>query len=174
MRTLYLLRHAKSSWSDSSLRDFDRPLNDRGRQSAELIGKQLAAEKLIDPLLICSPAVRTRETAEFVLKNANVRAEERFDERIYEASLRDLLQVVSEIPDDEQVVIMIGHNPGFEELLAFLTGEARHMPTCALAKIKFDIASWRDVNAGKANLEWFITPNDLKSSNSLSQRQTHQ
>lgn len=143
------------------MRDFDRPLNDRGRESAELIGKHLAAEKLTDPLLICSPAVRARETAELVLKNANVRAEERFDERIYEASLRDLMQVVSEIPDDEQVVIMIGHNPGFEELLAFLTGEARRMPTCALAKIKFDIASWRDVKTGEANLEWFISPNNL-------------
>ena len=158
MRTLYLLRHAKSSWSDSSLRDFDRPLNDRGRESAGLIGKQLAAEKLIDPLLICSPAVRTRETAELVLKNANVHAEERFDERIYEASLRDLLQVVSEIPDDEQVVIMIGHNPGFEELLAFLTGEARRMPTCALAKIKLEAASWKDLKAGEGRLATFLTP----------------
>lgn len=143
------------------MRDFDRRLSDRGKQSAELIGKQLAKEKLIDPLLICSPALRTRETAELVLKNANVRAEERFDERIYEASLRDLLQVISDIPDDKQVVIMIGHNPGFEELLAFLTGQARRMPTCALAKIKFDVASWKDVRAGEGNLEWFITPNDL-------------
>ena len=134
MRTLYLLRHAKSSWKDASLRDFDRPLKDRGRKAAKRIGKHLAAEKLNDPLVICSPAVRTRETAEIVLKSANLRVEERFDERIYEASLRDLLQVVSEIPDDKQVVILIGHNPGFEELLAFLTGEGRRMPTCALGK----------------------------------------
>ena len=159
MKTLYLLRHAKSSSSDGSLRDFDRPLNDRGRESAELIGKQLAKEKLVDPLLICSPALRTRETAELVLKNANVHAEERFDERIYEASLRDLMQVISEIPNDKQVVIMIGHNPGFEELLAFLTGEARRMPTCALAKIRFDVASWSDVKAGEGSLELFLIPN---------------
>ena len=141
------------------MRDFDRPLNDRGRESAELIGKHLASEKLIDPLLICSPALRTRETAEIVLKNSNVRAEERFDERIYEASLRDLMQVISEIPDDKQVVIMIGHNPGFEELLAFLTGEARRMPTAALAKIKFDVASWSDVRTGEGSLECFMIPN---------------
>lgn len=143
------------------MRDFDRPLNDRGRESAELIGKQLATEKLIDPLLICSPALRTRETAELLLKNSNLRAEERFDERIYDASLRDLMQVISEIPDDKQVVIMIGHNPGFEELLEFLTGQARHMPTCALAKIKFDVASWSEVRTGEGSLEWFVTPNDL-------------
>jgi phosphohistidine phosphatase len=158
MKTLYLLRHAKSSWNDSSLRDFDRPLNDRGREDAEQIGKRLASEELIDPLLICSPALRTRETAEIVLQSSNLSAEERFDERIYEAYLRDLTQVISDLPDDKQVAILIGHNPGFEELLAFLTGEARRMPTCALAKIKFDIESWQNIKPGSGSLESFTTP----------------
>jgi phosphohistidine phosphatase len=161
MRTLYLLRHAKSSWSDASLRDFDRPLNERGRAAAELIGKQLVKENLSAPLLICSPALRTRETAEIVLQSSKVRAEQRFDERIYEASLRDLMQVVSEIPDEEQVAILIGHNPGFEELLAFLTGESRRMPTCSLAKISLEVTSWTEVTAGAGNLEWFITSKEL-------------
>ena len=161
MKTLYLLRHAKSSWNDSSLRDFDRPLNDRGREAAEQIGKRLASEELIDPLLICSPALRARETAEIVLQSSNMSAEERFDERIYEASLRDLTQVISDIPDDKQVAILIGHNPGFEELLAFLTGESRPMPTCALAKVKFDVESWGDVRTGEGTLEWFTTPKEL-------------
>ena len=143
------------------MRDFDRPLNNRGRKSGELIGKRLADEKLSAPLIICSPALRARETAEIVLKNSNLHAEERFDERIYEASLQDLMQVVSEIPDAKQVVIMIGHNPGFEELLAFLTGEARRMPTCALAKVKLDVASWGDVRTGEGNLEWLIIPKEL-------------
>lgn len=160
MRTLYLLRHAKSSWNDSSLRDYDRPLKGRGRDAAQRIGKHLATEELKAPLLICSPAVRTRETAELVLKSSNLRVDERFDERIYEASLRDLLQVVAEIPDQKRVVILIGHNPGFEELLAFLTGEGRRMPTCALAKIKFDV-SWKNIKAGEGNLDWFITPKEL-------------
>ena len=161
MKTLYLLRHAKSSWTDSSLRDFERPLNDRGREAAEQIGHRLASEKLIDPLLICSPALRTRETAEIVLHSSNLRAEERFDERIYEASLRDLTEVISDIPDDKQAAILIGHNPGLEELLAFLTGEHRRMPTCALAKIRFDVESWREVRTGEGTLEWFTTPNEL-------------
>ena len=160
MKTLYLLRHAKSSWTDGSLRDFDRPLNERGREAAELIGKRLAAEELIDPLLICSPALRTRQTAEIVLQGSQLRAEERFDERIYEASLRDLMEVISEIPNDKPVAILIGHNPGFEELLAFLTGEVRRMPTSALAKIEFDVASWRDVKTGEGKLEWLITPKE--------------
>jgi phosphohistidine phosphatase len=69
MRTLYLLRHGKSSWSDASIRDFDRPLKDRGRKAAERVGKRLASEKLKAPLVICSPAVRARETAEIMLRS---------------------------------------------------------------------------------------------------------
>ena len=162
MRTLYLLRHAKSSWKDVTLPDFDRPLKDRGRKAAKRIGKHLAQEKLSDPLVLCSPALRTRETAEIVLKHANVRVDVSFVERIYEASLRDLLQVVSEIPDEKQVAIMIGHNPGFEELLACLTGEGRRMPTAALAKIKFDVESWKDIKEDQGTLEWFVTPKQLE------------
>jgi phosphohistidine phosphatase len=159
MRTLYLLRHAKSSWKDASLRDFDRPLKDRGREAAEVIGERLTSEKLSDPLVLCSPAVRTRETADIVLESANLQVKPHFDERIYEASLRDLLQVVSEIPGDAKVAILIGHNPGLEELLAFLVGEGRRMPTCALAKIK--LKSWKDVKAGEGSLDWFVTPKEI-------------
>ena len=161
MRILYLLRHAKSSWNDPTLRDFDRPLKKRGREAAERIGQRIASENLSNPLVICSPAVRTRETAEIVLTCANLTVEPHFDERIYEASLRELVQIVTEIPDDHEVAIMIGHNPGFEELLSFLTGEHRRMPTCALAKIGFGDVSWKDVRAGEKSLEWFIAPKEL-------------
>jgi phosphohistidine phosphatase len=161
MRTLYLLRHAKSSWKDVTLPDFDRPLKDRGRKAAKLIGRYLTRAKLSEPLVLCSPAARTRETSEIVLKHANLRVEVRFEERIYEASLRDLVQLVSEIPDDKQVAIMIGHNPGFEELLAYLSGEGRRMPTAALAKIKFDVESWKEIREDQGTLEWFVIPKEL-------------
>lgn len=141
------------------MRDFDRPLKERGREAAEAVGHRLASEKLRDPLVLCSPAVRTRETAQIVLESADLRVEPRFDERIYEASLRDLLEVVSEIPDGAAVAILIGHNPGLEELLAFLVGEGQRMPTCALAKIT--LKGWKDVKAGEGSLEWFITPKEL-------------
>ena len=141
--------------------DFDRPLKDRGRKAAKRVGQHLRREKLSDPLVLCSPAMRTRETADIVLKHANLRVEVRFEEHIYEASLRVLVQIVSEIPDDKQVAIMIGHNPGFEELLAYLTGEGRRMPTAALAKISFDVESWKDIKEDQGTLEWFITPKEL-------------
>jgi phosphohistidine phosphatase len=161
MRILYLLRHAKSSWNDPTLRDFDRPLKKRGREAAERMGQRVALETLSNPVVICSPAVRTRETAQIVLASANLQVEPRFDERIYEASLRELVQIVTEIPADDEVAIMIGHNPGFEELLAFLTGEHRRMPTCALAKIRFGDVSWNEVRASEGSLEWFIAPKEL-------------
>jgi phosphohistidine phosphatase len=160
-RTLYLLRHAKSSWKDASLRDFDRPLKGRGRDAAKQIGKRLASEKPPPVLVVCSPAARTRETAEIVLKQAGLKVDVNFVQRIYEASLRDLLHVVSEIPDDKEVVIMVGHNPGFEELVAYLSGEHRRMPTCALAKIRLDVGSWKDIKAGEGTLAWFIPPKEL-------------
>ena len=160
MKTLYLLRHAKSSWKDASLRDFDRPLKRRGRKAAQRIGEWLSREKPDDPLVICSSAVRTRETARLVLESAGLHAEEHFDDRIYEASLRELVEVVSEIPDEKEIVILIGHNPGFEELLAYLTGEGRRMPTAALAKIKLEV-SWKDVKAGVGKLDSFTIPEEL-------------
>ena len=160
-RTLYLLRHAKSSWKDASMPDFDRPLKGRGRDAAEQIGKRLGSEKTQPTLVVCSPAARTRETAEIVLKHSNLKADVTFEQRIYEASLRDLLHVVSDIPGDKEVVIMIGHNPGFEELLAYLSGEHRRMPTCALAKIRLDVSAWKDIKAGEGTLAWFITPKEL-------------
>jgi phosphohistidine phosphatase len=111
--------------------------------------------------VVCSPAARTRETADIVLKHAKLKVDVKFDERIYEASLRDLLHVVADIPDEKQVAMMIGHNPGFEELVAYLSGEHRRMPTCAVAKIRLDAASWKDVKAGEGTLEWFVAPKEL-------------
>ena len=160
-QTLYLLRHAKSSWKDDSLRDFDRPLKRRGRDAAKQIGKRLASEEPQPEVVVCSPAARTRETADIVLKHAKWKVDASFDERIYEASLRDLLQVVADISDDQRVAMMIGHNPGFEELVAYLSGEHRRMPTCAVAKIRLDVASWKDARDGEGTLEWFVTPKEL-------------
>ena len=164
MRTLYLLRHAKSSWKDDSLRDFDRPLKGRGREAAEQIGQVLAAEKLTGAalLVISSPAVRARETTQLVLQTAGLTLDPRFDERIYEADVPALLEVVSSIPDSAQTAMLVGHNPGFENLLSYLTGDNRHMSTCALARIEFaDAVSWSDVSEHSGRLTSFVTPKDV-------------
>jgi phosphohistidine phosphatase len=162
MRTLYLLRHAKSSWKDQTLRDFDRPLKGRGRRAAEQMGQVLAEEKLKTPLVISSSAVRARETTKLVLESAGFKVKPRFEDRIYEADVRTLLDVVQSIPDSADTAIMVGHNPGFENLLSYLTGDHRHMPTCALAKIEFDVASWSKVSDESGRLELFVTPKELE------------
>lgn len=161
MKTLYLLRHAKSSWKDASLPDFERPLKGRGRDAAKQMGEFLASKKVTLSTLISSPSVRTRETIEILLRHAQLDVEPLFDQRIYEASLATLAQVVSEIPAENKTAMLVGHNPGMEELLAFLTHESKHMPTCALARISLDGVSWKEIDRGTGKLEWFITPKGL-------------
>jgi phosphohistidine phosphatase len=160
MRTLYLLRHAKSSWKDASLADFERPLKGRGREAAEAMGRFLHSKKINLGILISSPSIRTRQTVEIVLQKGKLGVEPQFDQRIYEASLSTLVQVVSEIPDDTKAAMLVGHNPGMEELFAFLTRESRHMPTCALARISLE-SSWKEAGRSSGELEWYVTPKDL-------------
>jgi phosphohistidine phosphatase len=161
MRILYLLRHAKSSWKDGSLSDFERPLKARGREAAEQMGLFLASKKVDISALIVSPAVRTRQTIEIVLRHARLKVEPQFDQRIYEASLSALVQIVTELEDETQSAMLVGHNPGMEDMLAFLTHETRHMPTAALARITLDCASWKEVRRGRGTLDWFVTPKEL-------------
>jgi phosphohistidine phosphatase len=141
--------------------DFERPLKGRGREAAEQMGEFLASKKVNISTLIGSPSVRTRETIDIILRHARLSVEPLFDQRIYEASLATLAQIVSEIPADKKTAMLVGHNPGMEDLLAFLTHESKHMPTCALARISLDGVSWKEIDRGKGKLEWFVTPKDL-------------
>lgn len=161
MRSLYLLRHAKSSWKDDSIPDFDRPLKKRGREAAEKVGKRLGKERFSNPVLISSPALRTRETTGIVLKASNLKVPVSFDERIYEADLSQLLTVVADVESDKMELVLVGHNPGMEYLVDFLTDSGQNMPTAALAKIILETASWDSVERGAGRLEWLITPEDL-------------
>lgn len=161
MKTLYLLRHAKSSWNEPGLQDFDRPLNERGRAAAPLVGRLIGERKLRVDLLVSSPAARARQTAALVRDAAGLSAELLFDERIYEADVAALLAVVTQAPESADALLLVGHNPGMEGLLTFLTGEARSMPTAALACIKLDVEKWAEVGAGAGRLEWLVRPKEL-------------
>ena len=114
MKTLLLLRHAKSSWSNPSLRDFDRPLNERGLKAAPLIGSLLLKRQLQPGLVLSSPAERARQTAALVVEAAQFAITPRFDERIYEASALALLELISQIDDGVEQAMIVGHNPGIE------------------------------------------------------------
>lgn len=162
MKTLLLLRHAKSSWEDPSLSDFDRPLNERGVGDAKLMGKFICKMKIDPDLIVSSPAERARQTTELVLTSSGLQLELRFDARIYEASTRRLLEVISQIEDTVDTVMLVGHNPGFEELVEALTNTERGMPTAALACIELRDNQWKTVGAGKGQPKWLVTPKDLK------------
>ena len=117
MKTIYLLRHAKSSWKDESLSDIERPLNGRGKKAADTMGAFLKREKIQVDLVLSSSAVRARQTTERVLVSANIVTDVRFDERIYEAGVQRLVEIVRQIENGKKNVVLVGHNPGFEELL---------------------------------------------------------
>ena len=161
MKTLFLLRHAKSSWKDATLPDFERPLNERGRRAAPVVGKFMRRQKPQPQLILCSPAERARQTIALVSEAAEFKAELRYDERIYEASVARLIAVVSEIDEKAETALVVGHNPGMEELLESLTGEVRHMPTAALAHITLDIDRWTDVREQSGELVRLVRPKDL-------------
>lgn len=164
MKTLYLLRHAKSSWDDADLADFDRPLNERGKRAAPLMGKMMSERGFIPDVVISSPANRARSTAELVTKAAGTAADIRFDEHIYEASPKTLLQVISGIDDRHETAMLVGHNPGMEGLVLCLTGSLTPMPTAALAVIAIDAGSWKDVEVHSGKLLEIIRPKDVKAS----------
>lgn len=161
MKTLYLLRHAKSSWNDSNLQDFDRPLNVRGRETAPLVGRFIRKKNLRVDLILSSPAARARQTAALVKESAGLSAELRYDERVYEADAARLLEVVAQADDSADAVVLVGHNPGMEELLTFLTGESRSMPTAALACLSLDLEKWGKARERAGRLEWLVRPKEL-------------
>ena len=160
MKTLYLLRHAKSSWKEPGLQDFDRPLNGRGREAAPLVGRFIRKKKLRVDLLISSPAARARETAALVKESAALAAELLFDERIYEADALALLEVVTQAAESADALMLVGHNPGMEELLKLLTGEGRAMPTAALACVALEVEEWGKARARAGRLEWLARPEE--------------
>jgi len=160
MKTTYLIRHAKSSWENPTLSDFNRPLNERGKANAPLMGKKLAEEKTVIDCLISSPAKRTTKTSLLICKELNYPHEKIiFDERIYESSLIDLIMVVNEIPNQFNNVALIGHNPAISQLFNYLTDEdLHHFPTCGIGKIELEIDQWSEIIKGIGRKIFFIYP----------------
>ena len=158
MLTLYLLRHAKSSWADESMRDFDRPLANRGREACAVIGEFIEEKGIEFDLVLVSTAVRTRETIALVKDRAKFQAEVRYDERIYEAITAQLLEVISQVENDRQSVLLVGHNPGIADLLALLTGEQHQVTTATFAKIELNVSAWSANLANAGTLDWIVRP----------------
>lgn len=160
MKTLYILRHAKSSWNYADLSDFERPLNERGIKTAPFMGELMAKKNFQPELILSSPAARAKQTALLVRKAGRMKAEVEYDERIYEASPLRLMEIVSEIENEIESVLVVGHNPGLEGLVKFLTGEFQSMPTAALAVVDWKTEDWKSVHPGCCALRALIRPKE--------------
>jgi phosphohistidine phosphatase len=161
MKTLLLLRHAKAENAAAGSSDMNRALNERGKKEAQAIGTFIRKQNLTFELVLCSPAGRARETAELVLAAAEVTANVRYDQRIYEASPRQLLEVISEVEEDKSAVLLVGHNPGMEDLLRTLTGTEEPMATGTLARINLKLDQWSRVREDIGDLECIVRPDEL-------------
>ena len=170
MKTLYLLRHAKSDWGSPGLDDHDRPLAARGERAAAVVGVHFAQQQYQPSLVLCSSARRTRQTLEALLPHLPGSPELVVEERIYLASSGQLLARLQEVDDGQTGVLLIGHNPGIAELAQTLAGSGeraslRHLaarfPTAASAVCEFDLERWRDISAGSGRLLSYATPKDL-------------
>jgi phosphohistidine phosphatase len=173
MRHIYFLRHAKSSWDDGALDDFERPLSGRGRKAARAMGKFLAKQNIRPNLVLCSAAKRTRSTYEIIeprLEGVPVSIER----DLYAAAKGNLLDRLRKLDDHLASVMLIGHNPGLERLAAFLAGPhgephalehlAEKFPTGTLAIIETDTPRWAQLDAGTCRLTALIRPRDLDES----------
>lgn len=146
MKTLLLLRHAKSSWKDSDIDDHERPLNKRGKKDAPKMGRLLSGEQLLPGLIISSSAKRCRKTTEHVIHAGGYRGETRISNELYEATADTLLDLLSRQPDEVARLLLIGHNPGLEELLERVTGVYTPLTTAALVQLEFAVQSWSEIN----------------------------
>jgi phosphohistidine phosphatase len=148
VKQLLLLRHAKSSWDDPDLDDHERPLNKRGRREAPRIGRLLRHEDLVPDCIVTSTALRARTTAQSVAEACGYAGEVILARNLYAAEPAEYLRVAAGLDEDPDTLLLVGHNPGIEELLGILIGKARSMPTAALARVGVPIGSWKELDPG--------------------------
>jgi phosphohistidine phosphatase len=145
MKTLLILRHAKSSWANASLSDHDRPLKKRGKRDAPRMGRLLWEEDLVPDLIICSSARRALDTAEAAAASSGYDADIEVTRDFYHADPETYIGRLRSLPKEVDRVLIVGHNPGMEELLEQLTGVRERMPTAALAQVSLSVDGWGDI-----------------------------
>ena len=164
MKTLLLLRHAKSSWGDPLLPDHDRPLTKRGRKAAPRMGRWLQENDLRPDSVLCSTATRSRETLQLVLSElskavpipVSMRAE------LYHGNVAVLLSVLREVAEPAEKVLVVGHNPDLETLVTHLTGQTERLSTGAVARVELDLSDWSELtDATRGTLVSVTRPREL-------------
>lgn len=174
MKTLTLLRHAKSGWDDTVARDFDRPLNAKGKRAAEIVGRHWRRERLAFDHAVASPALRVVETLAALEAGYGQAVAPAWDRRLYLASAAALLDTARTLPEDAASALLVGHNPGLEDLVLWLVPDhagsplrddvEAKFPTASTAVLTWDVAQWSEVAPGSATLAKFVRPRDLDPS----------
>ncbi len=165
MRILTIIRHAKSSWEQTGLHDFERPLNERGRRDAPVMAARLKQAAAIPELLVSSPALRAITTARTFADGLDIPTPAiQLQARIYEASVTTLLQIVRELDDQFTHVAIFGHNPGLSALASQLAlCDFDELPTCGMAQIALPAEHWREVSARSGQLRYSSWPKDQRA-----------
>jgi phosphohistidine phosphatase len=162
MKTLYVIRHAKSSWDSIDLDDFDRPLNDRGKRDAPRMGKRLKEKNIHPDLMLSSPAKRALSTAKRLAKILSYGKDLiKTDRLLYHAGEETMLSIIRDLKDKHEVVFVFGHNPGLTEFVNSIKDDSLdidNVPTCGIVAFKFDTDSWREVSWGKGKMLFFDYP----------------
>jgi phosphohistidine phosphatase len=162
MKRLLILRHGKSSWKHPDRTDHDRPLNKRGRRDAPRMGAWIAERRLTPDLIVSSTARRARKTASEVARASGCERPVALRDALYMAGPATLLDALHDAPDDCETVMLVGHNPGVEELASLLAGRSVVMPTAALAHIRLDIERWCELDASsRGELVAYQKPREL-------------
>lgn len=163
MKTLTLIRHAKSSWDDASLNDFDRPLSKRGKNDAPFMAKILKEQGTHPDIILSSPALRARKTAQVFAKELEFEHAITYNEAIYEANVKTLLQIVTSLDKKLSSVFLVGHNPSLNELAAHFLEFNENIVTCGVVEIAFDCQKWSEINSHNARLLSFSYPKKFRN-----------
>ncbi len=163
MKTLLIMRHAKSDYPAHVASDFERPLNKRGCKDLPRMARLLHLFGPVPEVVLCSPATRAKETAEGLVAAWDGGVELRFDERLYLAPPAVLAQAACALPDAAETALVVAHNPGVEEWVGTLGGGQVVMPTAGLAALALDIASWKALDEAGGTLLWFVVPRLVKA-----------
>ncbi len=162
MKKLYIIRHAKSDWDNANFDDYDRPLSKRGEKNAPFMAKLLKNKEVEPDLIISSPALRAISTAKIFKKELNYKKEITANQYIYEAYINTLQEIIEYVHDSNDIVLLVGHNPGVSALAYTLCGLKESIPTCAIVEIEFNCNSWMDVCKENSTLISYEYPKKYK------------
>lgn len=165
MMNLFLCRHAKSSWSEPGLADKERPLNERGKNDAPLMGNILKNKQEFPDLIISSPAKRALKTAKLIAEKLDYKTKNiEVNKNLYMAGINEFIDVISHINIDHKNVMLFSHNYGITDFANYISNsDIQNIPTCGIVKISFVIKNWQEIQNTKGNLQYFIYPKMFKN-----------